>query len=161
MGRTSVDVEDEVHEELKELKTSLGLKTLGDVVRTLADRYHGRGPAVESDEDNGEQRNMEEDDDEKCEKTQLISFALLDAEPKAIKYFTGLSKPCMDWVMEAMRAAVRSNARFGVFRVRAWRRILQAALLPSLMCWLIFVHFQSSRAKSEMAAAANPTKDSA
>ncbi len=43
MGRTSVDVENDVHEDLKKLKADHSLKRLGDVVRMLLDEHLGRG----------------------------------------------------------------------------------------------------------------------
>ncbi len=59
MGRTSIDIEDDVHGDLKKLKADLGLKTLGDVVRVLLDNHLRRVPAARSDDDDGDVRAME------------------------------------------------------------------------------------------------------
>jgi hypothetical protein len=64
MGRTSIDVDEDVHGELKKLKGDLRLRTHGDVVRMLLDHYRGRGPAAGSDDDDGDVRRMEEEDEE-------------------------------------------------------------------------------------------------
>ncbi len=139
MGRTSVDVEEVDHGELKKLKAVLGLKTMGEVVHMLVDHYLGRGPASGSDGDDGERVAMEEDDKEAREKVQLLSYELLKDEPKAIKYFTGLSKECMDWVMPALSDAVWATLRFCVFRDLGQRAIAAARArrllaCPGLMC---------------------------
>jgi hypothetical protein len=46
MGRTSIDVDHDVHGELKKLKVEHDLKKMGDVVRMLVDHYQGPGLAV-------------------------------------------------------------------------------------------------------------------
>ena len=104
-----------VHEELQNLKDELGLKTLSHAVELLLDRYYGRGQAAGSDEDDGEARPMEEEEEEDERLPALLSYPLLAREEKAIKYFTELSKPLMDWVMNAVCEAVGPIAFFLFF----------------------------------------------
>ena len=132
MRKASVDLDHDVHKSMKSLKDKLGLKTMSDVAGLLLDHYQGQGQAMRGDGDDGEERPMEEEEDEDTFLPQLISYDLLAREPKAIKYFTGLNEECMDWVMGAMREAVRpisfwlffvfgpvgqwTTCRFGAFR---------------------------------------------
>jgi hypothetical protein len=134
MGRTSIDVDEDVHGELKKLKGDLRLRTHGDVVRMLLDHYHGRGPAAGSDDDDGDVRRMEEEDEEAEEKKQLLFFSQLKEEPKAIKYFTGLSEQCMDWVMKTLSGVVRASSLFFVFRVRGQRPIVCSHISRDCAC---------------------------
>jgi hypothetical protein len=73
-------------------------------------------PVVQEEEDGGLEA-MVDDDEENVRVPQLFSFETLVQEEKAIKYFTGLNKRCMDWVMKAMEDAVRRFACFCDFRV--------------------------------------------
>ena len=45
-----MDIDHDVHEDLKKLKADHDLKTTSDVVRMLLDHYNGRGDAPESKE---------------------------------------------------------------------------------------------------------------
>ncbi len=145
MRKASVDLDHDVHKSMKSLKDKLGLKTMSDVVRLLLDHYQGRGQAKRGDGDDGEGRPMEEEEDEDTFLPQLISYALLAREPKAIKYFTGLNEECMDWVMGAMREAVRPISLFAVFRVRACRAIDNLPLWCVSVSLLTLLHRQSAQ----------------
>jgi molybdopterin converting factor small subunit len=117
MGLTKVDVEASTRDELKNLKADLGEKNLSDVIQALVDHYKGRdAPVAEKDEDGGLEA-MEEEDEENERVPQLFSFETLVQEEKAIKYFTGLTQSCMDWVMKAMVDAVRPFIHFRGFLV--------------------------------------------
>ena len=71
------------------------------------------------------------DDDEQNKKVpQLLSYALLSREERALKYFIGLKPAACDWVMRELCHVVRSFVRFRalvlvgrcvVFGGRLWR----------------------------------------
>ena len=106
MSLTKVDVEASTRDELKNLKKELGEKNLSDVIQALVDHYKGSGAAVAEEEDEGGLEEMEKDEEKNVRVPQLFSYETLAQEEKAIKYFTGLKQPCMDWVRKAMADAV-------------------------------------------------------
>ncbi len=114
---TTVKVSHRVKAMLKERKKKLGLKSMDEVLEQLLKEP---GDAEDADDvvvARRKRARVAEEEEENERVPQLFSYETLAQEEKAIKYFTGLKQPCMDWVRKAMADAVRRFARFCDFRV--------------------------------------------
>jgi hypothetical protein len=96
MGRTSIDVDHDVHGELKKLKVEHDLKKMGDVVRMLVDHYQGPGLAVGSDEDEVEDAGEPVKRRRIDVREPLYSLEILAERPGMLEYYTGFDRPTVD-----------------------------------------------------------------
>ncbi len=67
-----------------------------------------QGDGVGSDAEDGGAAPLDNEGREKSGRSQPISCAAVVKEPKAAKYWTGLSMPAFRWVLQALQDAVRT-----------------------------------------------------
>ena len=91
---------------LKQKKEQLGLRSLDEVILNLLGQHDRVVGAVVDEGARRKRARVAEEEEENVRVPQLFSYETLAQEEKAIKYFTGLKQPCMDWVRKAMADAV-------------------------------------------------------
>ena len=106
MSKTTIDLDKSVRDQLKRFKEENRLSNLSEAVALLL-----RGGPDEGEDDSGGGGAAAMDvgsDDHRGEERlpQLLSYAALAVEAKALKYHTGLTAPAQDWLMVALRTAV-------------------------------------------------------
>ena len=109
---------DDEKKKLEKLKKEWGLSSVNEVIARLLAMHDKDAAPDGSDSDSGE-RPM--DEDESAPVQPFLSFAAIEQEVKAVKFFTGLRSGSLDWVKKAMKDAVRLSFIFCVFRVRVKR----------------------------------------
>lgn len=129
MGRTSIDVDDVVHGELKKLKADQGLRKVGDVVKMLVDHYQGEGEAAGSDADQHEDADVPNKKRKVDVREPLYSLEILKERPGMVEYYTGLELSAVELLIRRFREV---SLRASVFR-------------PFTFCWLrcalgVFAH---------------------
>lgn len=97
-------IDDAEKKKLEKLKKDWGLKSINDVIATLLAKQDNGGGPDDSDSDSDVPMPEEETRDRV---KQLFSFDDLNVEPKAMKWWTGLNKRTLDWVVQALEEAVR------------------------------------------------------
>ena len=117
MSKTTVELEKQVRDDLKEWKELHGLNSMSAAVAALLLGAHGGAGGDDDDGDEGNMNIGSDDDGEEERIPQLFSYRLLAKEAKALKYHTGLRPGAQDWLMAALREAVRQTRVFVVFRV--------------------------------------------
>lgn len=109
---------DDEKKKLEKLKEEWGLRSVSEVIARLL-AMHDNGPAPDgSDSDSGE-RPMDVDEPNPVQ--PFLSFAAIEQEAKAVKFFTGLRSGSLKWVKKALKDAVRLSFIFCVFHVRVKR----------------------------------------
>jgi hypothetical protein len=103
---STMDVKHSVKEDLKDLKSSLGLKTLSDVVAYLLEQHAGGGEQNSESSDDGGPRAMDVEEDKTKKLPALLSFEILDKGDKPLRFFTGMNRECLNWTMQKTVAAV-------------------------------------------------------
>ncbi len=103
MGRTSIDVDDDVHGELKKLKVEHGLKKVGDAVKMLVDHYQGPRLAAGSDEDEGEDSGEPVKRRRIDVREPLYSLEILKERPGMLEYYTGFDLPAVELLIRRFR----------------------------------------------------------
>ena len=91
---------------------ALGLKSVDEVLEHLLGQHGGEGDADGGERAGRKRGRAAEEEEENEDVPQLFSFETLVQEEKAVKCFTGLNHPCMEWVMKAMADAVRPFVHF-------------------------------------------------
>ena len=115
MGRTSIDVDDDVHGELKKLKDEHGLKKMGDVVRMLVGHYQGPGLAVGSDEDEGEDSGEPVKRRRIDVREPLYSLQALTDRPGMLEYYTGFDLSAVNLLIRRFREVRFGRSVFPLF----------------------------------------------
>jgi hypothetical protein len=105
---TTIQVFVQTADLLKERKQQLGLSSLDAVINHLL--RHQLAPRDDDVVAGGRQKRSRAPQEDVVEERvpQLLSYAALRSEPKALKWFTGLKTPELNWVVKALSAAVRS-----------------------------------------------------
>ena len=91
-----MDVERELLGELKNLKADLGVKTTGDVVRTILDHYLGQGEVPSSDDEEGEDVGEPVKRRKIDVREPLYSLEILAGRPGMLEYYTGFDRSAVD-----------------------------------------------------------------
>lgn len=112
-------IEDAEKKKLEKLKKDWGLSSINAVISKLLKMQDNGGGPDGSDSDSD--RPISEEETPGRVK-QLFSFEDLKVEPKAMKWWTGLNKRTLDWVVQALEDAVRSVLGLWCFPVWACGR---------------------------------------
>lgn len=115
MSKTTIDLERSVRDDLKQFKSANGHSSMSAAVADLLARAAGGGG--DSGSDGGPEAMDDGSDEEENDGRlpQLLSYKILSRNEKALKYFTGLRTGAKDWLMAALRSAVRCSRVFFVF----------------------------------------------
>jgi hypothetical protein len=119
--RANVDIDHDVHEDLKKVKTDNGLKKIGDAVRVLADHYFDRVDAPESEENEGEDAGEPVKRRRIDVREPLYSLEILAERPGMLEYYTGFDRPTVDLLIRRF-SEVRLERVFFLFCCYARKR---------------------------------------
>jgi hypothetical protein len=114
--RANVDIDHDVHEDLKKVKTDNGLKKMGDAVRMLADHYFDRAEVPESEENEGEDSGEPVKRRKINVREPLYSLELLSERAGMLEYYTGFDRSAVELLIR----------RFS--EVRLWRTFFPLSL---------------------------------
>ena len=116
-----MDIDHDVHEDLKKVKTDNGLKKMGDAVRMLADHYFDRDDVPESEENEGEDSGEPVKRRKINVREPLYSLELLSERPGMLEYYTGFDRPAVDLLVRRFSEVRRGRAFFplSLFRMEA------------------------------------------
>ena len=116
-----MDIDHDVHEDLKKVKTDNGLKKMGDAVRMLADNYFDRGDVPESEENEGEDSGEPVKRRKINVREPLYSLELLSERPGMLEYYTGFDRSAVDLLIRRFSEVRRGRAFFplSLFRKEA------------------------------------------
>ena len=136
MGETTVKVETHVRDRLKNFKEARGLSSMSAAIDELLDMAAGGGG--DSGSDGGPEAMDDGSDQEENDGRvpQLLSYEILSGNEKALKYFTGLRTGAKDWLMAALRLAVRCSRVFFVFFLSGSAREIAPCLCAQLLLTL-------------------------
>lgn len=123
MGRTSIDVDDVVHGELKKLKTEKHVKKVGDVVKILMDHYKDQGEAEGSDSDEHEDADVPKKKRRVDVREPLYSLDILKARPGMVEYYTGFGLSAVELLIRRFREV---STRLSVFHLFTFYRLRSA-----------------------------------
>jgi len=110
--RANVDIDHDVHEDLKKVKTDNGLKKIGDAVRVLADHYFDRVDVPESEENDGEDAGEPEKRRKINVREELYSLEILSEREGMLKYYTGFDRSEVDLLVRRFSEVRRERAFF-------------------------------------------------
>jgi hypothetical protein len=109
---TTIDLPEEIRDELKKKKISLGVKTYGAVIQILLERYSIGAGAVAAACNAPSSADEENDDDEKVPVQQILYASEVIKNEEVVQYYTGLRRGAYLWLQKAMVAAVRFSTFF-------------------------------------------------
>lgn len=104
---TTINVPEEIRDELKKKKISLGLKTYGDVIQNLLESSSIGAGAVGMARGGPSLADEENDNDAESPVEQILFASKLIKNEEVIQYHTGLRLEAYLWLQKAMVAAVR------------------------------------------------------
>lgn len=104
---TTVQVDKHTAQNLKTLKELWGLKTLNEVIECLMADKEGEDDGIGGSSDGGGEMDEGDDDVRKGKLDQGVFTSALAGDPKAVKHFTGLAFELYNWVVGALKDAVR------------------------------------------------------
>jgi hypothetical protein len=110
--RANVDIDHDVHEDLKKVKTDNGLKKMGDAVRVLADHYFGRVDTPESEENEGEDAGEPEKRRKINVREELYSLEILSERDGILEYYTGFNRSEVDLLVRRFSEVRRERVFF-------------------------------------------------
>ena len=113
-----MDIDYDVHEDLKKVKTDNGLKKMGDAVRMLADRYFDRDDVPESEENEGEDSGEPVKRRKINVREPLYSLELLSERPGMLEYYTGFDRSAVDLLIRRFSEVRRGRAFFPLLLFR-------------------------------------------
>lgn len=136
MSKTTIDLERSVRDDLKQFKSANGHSSMSAAVADLLARATGGGG--DSGSDGGPEAMDDGSDQEENDGRvpQLLSYEILSGNEKALKYFTGLRTGAKDWLMAALRLAVRCSRVFVVFFLSGSAREIAPCLCARLLLTL-------------------------
>jgi len=127
---------------LEKLKEDWGLKSINEVISKLLSMHENDGGPDGSDSDSNGPMSEEETPGRV---KQLFSFDDLKVEPKAMKWWTGLNKRTLNWVIQALEDAVRSGLSLWCFPVWTCGRGVGRHCVFLSPCFETFFHSWTRR----------------
>lgn len=136
MSKTTIDLERSVRDRLKDFKGVRGLTSMSAAVDELLNMVAGGGG--DSGSDGGPEAMDDGSDEEENDGRlpQLLSYEILSHNEKALKYFIGLRTGAKDWLMAALRSAVRCSRVFFVFSLSGSAREIAPCMFARLLLTL-------------------------